>query len=91
MTVESELECWAFTSCKEEKGIETPEPVPTIVPTPVVQYVPGFGGAQVPVFGGVAWSLLQPSFSPAPSVSAEPTGESGVLATDVLGTYFCGE
>lgn len=86
----SELECWAFTSCKEEKGIETPEPVPTAVPTIPVQYVPGFGGAQVPVFGGVDWSLLEPSISPVPSFSSQPIGEPEVSASDMLGTYFCG-
>jgi hypothetical protein len=90
ISLQSELECWAFTSCKEEKGIETPKPIPTSAPTITVQYVPGFGGAQVPVFGGVDWSLLQPSISPVPSFSSQPIDEPAVSASDLLGTYFCG-
>ena len=71
----SELECWAFTSCKEELGIQmnTTQPSPTVSPTLAVVYVPGYGGAQVPVFGGVNYTLMQPTSSPAPTGSGRPS------------------
>ena len=69
------LECWAFTSCKEELGIQmnTTQPSPMVSPTLAVVYVPGYGGAQVPVFGGVNYTLLQPTSSPAPTGSGRPS------------------
>lgn len=64
-------------------------------PAPFVVYVPGYGGAQVPVFGGTDWSQYQPTVSPAPTVSAkpslEPTLPPGVLSKEILATYYCGE
>jgi hypothetical protein len=93
----SELECWAFTSCKEELGIQmnTTQPSPTVSPTLAVVYVPGYGGAQVPVFGGVNYTLMQPTSSPAPTVSDQPSAvpslPPAVAAREKMATYFCGE
>ena len=90
-----EFQCWAFTSCEEEKGIQTSDPTTRPTPAPIVLYVPGYGGAQVPIFGGTDWSQFQPTDSPAPSASGrpsvEPTLPPGVVAKEMLATYFCGE
>ena len=57
-------------------------------------YVPGYGGAKVPVFGGVDFAQLEPTVSPVPTVSIrpslEPTLPPGVVAKEVLATYYCG-
>lgn len=94
----AELECWAFTSCKEEKGIITTPPTVTPdppTPVPITIYVPGPGGAQVPVFGGVDYSQFEPTVSPAPTASGEPTVSPtlppGVVAREKLATYYCGK
>jgi len=91
----ADFECWAFTSCEEEKGIQTTEPMAIPSPAPVVLTVPGFGGAQVPVFGGTDWSQFQPTVSPAPTASGkpsvEPTLPPGVVAKEMLSTYYCGK
>ncbi len=57
-------------------------------------YVPGYGGAKVPVFGGIDFSIFEPTKSPAPTLSIrpslEPTIPPGVIAKEVLATYYCG-
>ena len=91
------LECWAFTSCKEELGIQmnTTQPSPMVSPTLAVVYVPGYGGAQVPVFGGVNYTLMQPTSSPAPTGSGRPSVvpslPPAVAARGKRATYFCGK
>jgi len=64
-------------------------------PVPITIYVPGFNGNQVPVFGGTDWSQLQPTISPAPTISIPPseapTFPSGVIAKQTMATYFCGK
>ncbi len=71
------------------------EPTGGPTPVPIVLYVPGPGGAQVPVFGGTDYSLFQPTSSPGPTTSAPPTLEPslppGVVAKETLATYYCGE
>lgn len=90
----SELECWAFTSCKSANGYETKAPSVVPTPSPSKLYVPGYGGAKVPVFGGVDFSMLEPTVSPAPTLSVrpslEPTLPPGTIAKEVLATYYCG-
>lgn len=91
----SEFECWAFTSCQEEKGIVTTMPTYAPTPQPFVVYVPGFNGAQVPVFGGTDYSQFEPTKSPSPTSSGQPsidpTLPPGVVAKEMLATYYCGE
>ncbi|KAL7555041.1 hypothetical protein ACHAWF_018638, partial [Thalassiosira exigua] len=90
----AEFECWAFTSCSEERGIQTSRPTELPTPAPFAIYVPGPGGGRVPVFGGIDYSKYQPTISPAPTESAAPTIEPtlppGVVAKELLATYYCG-
>lgn len=90
-----DLECWAFTSCEEESGLITEAPTGSPTPAPIVLYVPGYGGAQVPVFGGQDVTQFQPTVSPAPTVSSAPsivpTLPPGVIAKEILASYYCGE
>lgn len=92
----STLECWAFTGCKREKGYVSEAPTITDpTPAPVtVYYVPGPGGAQVPVFGGVDPELFKPTISPAPSASAlpslTPSLPPGVVYKQTMASYYCG-
>ncbi len=78
-------------------GIEmnTTQPSPTTTPTLAVVYVPGYGGAQVPVFGGVNYTLMQPTSSPAPTGSGQPSVAPSlppaVAAREKMESYFCGE
>ncbi len=75
--------------------MNTAQPSPTISPTLAVVYVPGYGGAQVPVFGGVNYTLMQPTSSPAPTGSGQPSMAPSlppaVAARDKMASYFCGE
>lgn len=91
----AELECWAFTSCKEERGVETLAPAGDPTQAPFAITVPGYGGAQVPVFGGQDWSQFQPTDSNSPSASAvpstHPTVPSAVAAAEMAATYWCGK
>lgn len=88
------MECWAFTSCEEEKGLVTEDPTVIPTPAPMVLFIPGPGGAQVPVFGGVDYSQYEPTKSPAPSSSSSPsvvpTLPPGVIAQEILASYYCG-
>lgn len=115
----NELECWAFTSCTEERGIEIinatefssggggvngTEPSPTttvsvvhgsIKPTIQDYFVPGYGGALVPVFGGVNYTLLAPTSSPAPTISDVPSLIPSLPPEashrEKMASYFCGK
>jgi len=90
----AEYECWAFTSCEKEMGIRTNPPTVEANPTPApyVVYVPGPGGAQVPVFGGIDYPHYQPTVSPGPTGSPVPTDAPtlppGVIAKELLATYY---
>jgi hypothetical protein len=92
---ESNLECWAFTTCKKEKGYVTEAPTYEPTPAPIVIYVPGLNGAQVPVFGGINFEALQPTISPAPSSSSlpsvVPTLPPGVVSKQTMASYYCGK
>ena len=74
--------------------MNTTQPSPTVSPTLAV-YVPGYGGAQVPVFGGVDYNLLQPTKSPAPTGSSKPSMvpslPPAVAVKEKMASYFCGE
>lgn len=91
----STLECWAFTGCKREKGYITEAPTYDPTPSPVTIYVPGPGGAQVPVFGGIDPELFKPTVSPAPSnsllPSLTPSLPPGVISKQTMASYYCGK
>jgi hypothetical protein len=58
-------------------------------------FIPGPGGAQVPVFGGVNVEALQPTISPAPTTtslpSSIPTLPPGVVTKQTMASYYCGK
>ncbi|KAL9188929.1 hypothetical protein ACHAXT_011419 [Thalassiosira profunda] len=91
----AEFECWAFTSCDEERGIKTSPPTVEPSPAPMALYVPGYGGAQVPVFGGTDFSQFEPTVSPAPTTSGmpseEPSRPPAAVAKETMATYYCGK
>jgi hypothetical protein len=69
--------------------------LPMVSPTIAVVYVPGYGGVQVPVFGGVNYTLMQPTLSPAPTGSGQPSVvpslPPAVAAREKMASYFCGK
>ncbi len=60
-----------------------------------VVYVPGYGGAQGPVFGGVNYTLMQPTSSPALTGSGQPSVvpslPPAVAAREKMASNFCGK
>ena len=88
------MECWAFTSCKREKGYVSEAPTIKLTPAPVDILIPGPNGAQVPVFGGIDYDLFKPTLSPAPSSSPAPsltpTLPSLVVSKLTMASYYCG-
>jgi hypothetical protein len=66
-----------------------------VSPTIAVVYVLGYGGVQVPVFGGVNYTLMQPTSSPAPTGSGQPSVvpllPPAVSAREKMASYFCGK
>jgi hypothetical protein len=75
-------------------GYITEAPTYEPTPAPIVIYVPGLNGAQVPVFGGVNVEDLKPTVSPAPSStslpSLVPSLPPGVVSKQTMASYYCG-
>ncbi len=69
--------------------------LPAVSPTISVFYVQGDGGAQVPVFGEVNYTLMQPISSPALTGSGQssmvPSLLPAVAAREKMASYFCGK